>query len=112
MDEPPAQRVEVVIPPRTLLTVTVFGGLVVLAVVSLGTLLSIFVAGVVALGLDPVVGALVRRGWGRGRAAVAAFAAIFVGVVLLVVLAVGPLWDQVVEFVNELPAYWEDLTNS
>jgi len=112
MDEPPAQRVEVVIPPRTLLTVTVFGGLVVLAVVSLGTLLSIFVAGVVALGLDPVVAALVRRGWGRGRAAVAVFAAIFVGVVLLVVLAVGPLWDQVVEFVNELPAYWEDLTNS
>lgn len=112
MEEPRAQRVEVLIPLRTLLTVTAFGGLIVLAVVSLGTLLSIFVAGVVALGLDPVVGALVRRGWGRGRAAVAVFAAIFVGVVLLVVLAVGPLWDEVVEFVNELPAYWEDLTNS
>jgi predicted PurR-regulated permease PerM len=112
MEEPRAQRVEVVIPPRTLLTVTAFGGLIVLAVVSLGTLLSIFVAGVVALGLDPVVGALVRRGWGRGRAAVAVFGGIFVGVVLLVVLAVGPLWDEVVEFVNELPAFWEDLTNS
>jgi predicted PurR-regulated permease PerM len=112
MEEPRAQRVEVLIPLRTLLTVTAFGGLIVLAVVSLGTLLSIFVAGVVALGLDPVVGALVRRGWRRGRAAVAVFGAIFVGVVLLVVFAVGPLWDEVVEFVNELPAYWEDLTNS
>jgi predicted PurR-regulated permease PerM len=112
MQEPPAQRVEVLVPPRTLWTVAAFGGLIVLAVVSLGTLLSIFVAGVVALGLDPVVGALVRRGWGRGRAAVAVFGAIFVGVVLLVVFAVGPLWDEVVEFVNELPAYWEDLTNS
>jgi predicted PurR-regulated permease PerM len=112
MEEPRAQRVEVVIPPRTLLTVTAFGGLIALAVVSLGTLLSIFVAGVIALGLDPVVGALVRRGWGRGRAAVGVFAAIFVGVVLLVIFAVGPLWDEVVQFVNELPAYWEDLTNS
>jgi predicted PurR-regulated permease PerM len=70
------------------------------------------VAGVIALGLDPVVGALVKRGWKRGPAAVAVFAAIFVGVVVLVLVAVGPLWDQVVDFVNELPAYWEDLTNS
>jgi predicted PurR-regulated permease PerM len=112
MEEPRAQRVEILIPLRTLLTVAAFGGLIVLAVVSLGTLLSIFVAGVIALGLDPVVGALVRRGWGRGRAAVAVFAAIFFGVVLLVIFAVGPLWDEVVQFVNELPAYWEDLTNS
>jgi predicted PurR-regulated permease PerM len=112
MEEPRAQRVEVLIPPRTLLTVAAFGGLIVLAVVSLGTLLSIFVAAVVALGLDPVVGALVRRGWGRGRAAVAVFAAIFAGVVLIVIFAVGPLWDEVVQFVNELPAYWEDITNS
>jgi predicted PurR-regulated permease PerM len=112
MEEPRAQRVEVLIPPRTLLTVAAFGGLIVLAVVSLGTLLSIFVAGVVALGLDPVVGALVRRGWGRGRAAVAVFAAIFVAVALLVIVAVGPLWDEVVAFINELPAYWDDLTNS
>jgi predicted PurR-regulated permease PerM len=112
MEEPPAQRVEIVIPPRTLWTVTVFGGLIVLAVVSLGTLMSIFVAAVIALGLDPVVGALVKRGWGRGRAALAVFAGIFLGVVVLVLVAVGPLWDQVVDFVHEIPAYWEDLTNS
>jgi predicted PurR-regulated permease PerM len=112
MEELRPQRVEVVIPPRTLLTVLAFGGLVVLAIVSLGTLLSIFLAAVLALGLDPVVGALVRRGWGRGRAAVAVFAALFAGVAVIVLAAVGPLWDEVVEFVNELPAYWEDLTNS
>ena len=74
MQEP--RRVEVIIPPRTLLTVAVFGGLVVLTVVSIGTLLSIFVAAVLALGLDPVVSALVRRGWGRGRAALLVFAAL------------------------------------
>ena len=32
-------------------------------------------------GLDPVVGALVRRGWGRGRAALVVFAALFAAVV-------------------------------
>ena len=61
--ERPSQRVEIVISARTMLVVLAFGAAVVLAVLSLGTLLSIFVAGVLALGLDPVVGALVRRGW-------------------------------------------------
>ena len=55
-------------PARTLLKLAVFGALVVLAIVALDVLLSIFVAIVLALGLDPVVGALVRRGWKRGRA--------------------------------------------
>ena len=41
--------------------------LVALAMLSLGTLISIFLAAVLALGLDPPVSALVRRGWGRGR---------------------------------------------
>jgi predicted PurR-regulated permease PerM len=112
MEEPPTQRIEVVVPPRTLLTMVAFGGLVTLAVLSLGTLLSIFVAAVLALGLDPVVGALVKRGWGRGRAAVAVFVALFVAVFLIVVITVGPLWDEVKDFANELPAYWDDLTNS
>jgi len=112
MEESRAQRVEVLIPPRTLLTIVAFAGLVALAVLSLGTLLSIFVAGVLAIGLDPVVGALVKRGWVRGRAAVVVFVALFVGVTLIVVAAVGPLWDQVVEFINQLPAFWDDLTNS
>src|SRR3712207_4474882 len=68
------QRVEVVVGMRTLLTVLVFGLLVVLAVFSLGTLLSIFLAAVLALGLDPVVGGLVARGWGRARASLVVFA--------------------------------------
>ena len=110
MQEP--RRVEVIIPPRTLLTVAVFGGLVVLTVVSIGTLLSIFVAAVVALGLDPVVSALVQRGWGRGRAALLVFAGLAALVVMIVIAAVGPLWDEVTAFVNEVPEYWEDLTNS
>ena len=104
------QRVEIVVTARTLLVLFAFGVLVVLAVVSLGTLLSVFVAAVIALGLDPPVGALVRRGWGRGRAALAVFAALFAAVFTLVLVTAGPLWDQIVEFINELPAFWDELT--
>jgi predicted PurR-regulated permease PerM len=110
-ERPPPQRVEVIVPARTLLVLFCFGLLVVLAVVSLGTLLSIFLAAVLALGLDPPAAALVRRGWGRGRAALALFAALFVSVTALVVVTAGPVWDQIVEFVHQLPAYWDELTS-
>jgi predicted PurR-regulated permease PerM len=111
MDRSP-QRVEIVVPVRTLLVLLGFGALVLLAVLSLGTLLSIFVAAVIALGLDPVVGALVRRGWPRGRAALTVFAALFVAVVVLVLVTAGPLWDEIVEFVNMLPEYWDEISSS
>jgi len=106
------QRVEVLIPVKTLLVLFAFGLLVALAVVSLGTLLSIFVAAVVALGLDPVVGSMVARGWGRGKASVAVFAALFAAVAALVIVTAGPVWGQITEFVRALPQYWEQLTNS
>ena len=54
MREPPA-RVEVNIGVRTMLLAVAVAGAVALALVSLGSLLSIFVAAVLALGLDPVV---------------------------------------------------------
>jgi predicted PurR-regulated permease PerM len=110
--EPPPQRVEIVVSVRTLLLLLGFGVLVALAILSLGTLLSIFVAAVIALGLDPVVGALVRRGWKRGRAALVVFALLFAAVFALVVLAAGPVWDQIVEFVHKLPEYWDELTSN
>jgi predicted PurR-regulated permease PerM len=110
--DPPPQRVEVIFPVRTLLVLLAFGSLVVLAVFSLGTLLSIFVAAVLALGLDPVVAALERRGWGRGRASLAVFAALFAGATAIVVFTAAPLWEEIVEFVNALPGYWDDLTQT
>jgi predicted PurR-regulated permease PerM len=109
---PPNQRVEISVSTRTALGVLAIGALVALALVSLGTLLSIFVAAVVALGLDPPVSALVARGWKRGIAALSVFAAIFVAAIALILLTAGPLWDQIVEFVNTLPAYWDRLTHT
>src|SRR4051812_41972653 len=88
------QRVEIVVGFRTLLTVLAFAVLVALAILSLGTLLSIFLAAVIALGLDPVVSALVRRGWKRGRAALSVFGALFVAVVALVIVTAGPVWGR------------------
>ena len=110
--DPSPQRVEIVIPGRTLVVLFSFGLLIALAIVSLGTLLSIFVAAVLALGLDPVVAAMVRRGWGRGKASLAVFGGLFVAVFLIVVFTAGPLWDEIKEFVNMLPEYWDDLTSS
>src|SRR5690349_18700763 len=105
---PPPQRVEVIVPVKTMLQLLAFGLLVALAILSLGTLLSIFVAGIIALGLDPVVASLVRRGWPRGRAALVVFAGVAVSVSVLVLLAVGPVWDQIKEFLRELPAIWDE----
>ncbi len=104
------QRVEIAVPVRTLVTISIFGGLVLLVVLSIGTLLSILVAGVLALGLDPIVGGLVRRGWKRGVAALAVFAGLFAAVFVIVLVTAGPLWDQITEFVQSLPAYWDELT--
>src|ERR1700712_242433 len=92
--------------------IVVLGGLVALALLSLGSLLSIFVAGVLALGLDPVVSSLVRHGWKRGPAALAVIAGLFAAVFLIIVITVGPLWGEVRSFIDMVPQYWTELTNS
>jgi predicted PurR-regulated permease PerM len=104
------QRVEVTVSVRTLLMVLAFAAIVALALLSLGTLLSVLLASVLALGLDPVVAAMVKRGWKRGRAALVVFAALFVSVFALVIATAGPVWDEIVEFVHALPALWDELT--
>jgi predicted PurR-regulated permease PerM len=104
--------VQIVVGVRTLLTVLAFACVVALALLTLGSLISILLAGVLALGLDPVVGALVRRGWPRGRASVLVFAGLFVAVFALVLVTAGPVWDQIVDFAHKLPGYWDQLTHS
>jgi predicted PurR-regulated permease PerM len=105
----PPQRVEVVVSIRTLLGLVGFALLIVLAILSLGSLLSIFLASVLALGLDPVVAALVKRGWPRARAALAVFALLFASVFALVLVSAGPVWDEIKEFIEALPGYWDNL---
>jgi predicted PurR-regulated permease PerM len=111
---PPADRkqVEVVVGARTMLVVLSTLAVVALVILSIGTLLSIFVAVVLALGVDPVVSAMVARGWKRGLAAVALFVGIFASVVVLVLVTAGPLWDQILDFADALPGYWDELTHT
>src|SRR5689334_13255823 len=111
MDGAPPPRVQIVVPVRTLMTLLGFAAVVALAILSLGTLLSIFVAAVLALGLDPVVAQMVQRGWKRGRASVAVFGALFAAVVAIVIVTAGPVWDEIQDFVRALPAYWDHITN-
>jgi predicted PurR-regulated permease PerM len=105
----PPQRVEIVVGARTLLTLLAFGALVALVLLSLGTLISIFLAAVIALGLDPVVGALVRRGWKRGVASLVVFFSLFVGVFVLVLVTAGPVWNEIQDFVHSLPALFDEM---
>src|SRR5262245_53914504 len=112
MEPPPQQRIELVISARAIVTLLAVAGLVALAILSLGTLISIFLAAVLALGLDPVVGALVRRGWRRGPASVAVFAALIAAVLASVLLTVGPVWVDFKDFVDNLPQLWDELTHS
>jgi predicted PurR-regulated permease PerM len=105
------QRVEVTVGPRTLLTLLAFAALVALALLSLGTLISIVLASVLAFGLDPVVASLVARGWKRGRASLVVFAGLFAAVFALVLVTAGPVWTEIVEFVHALPEYWEEITS-
>ena len=111
MEAPPPQRVEITVSMRTIVQLLAVGAVVLLALLSLGTLLSIFLAAVVAFGLDPIVSALVKRGWKRGPASLVVFAALFVAVFVLVLVSAGPVWEQIVAFIKELPAFWDELTS-
>jgi len=106
-----SQRVEITMSARTVLAALGVLAVVALALLSLGTLLSIFLAGVVAFGLDPVVANLVRRGWKRGTASLVVFAALFSALFVIVVVTAGPVWSEIVGFVRALPTYWEELTS-
>src|SRR3954453_5618749 len=104
------QRVEIAVPVRTLVTISIFGGLVLLVVLSIETLLSILVGGGLAVGRRPLRGPVGRRRWKRGLGPVAVFAGLFAAVFVIVLVTAGPLWDQITEFVQSLPAYWDELT--
>jgi predicted PurR-regulated permease PerM len=104
----PPSRVEIVFSART---VTIALGLVLLAILVIvvqEALLSIALAIVFVLGLDPPVSALERRGWGRGKAALVVFGVILAAVFALVVWAATPLWNEIREFVQKLPGYIDE----
>ena len=88
----------------------IFFGVIVVFVVR-EALLSIALAMVLVLGLDPPTSALERRGWGRGKSAMFVFAVIALILFVIVVWAVRPLWDAIQGFVDDLPGFVDEVQN-
>ena len=75
-------------------------------------LISIALSAVLILGLDPPVSALERRGWSRGRAALAIFAFIAFVLAVIVIWAAKPVWRELTAFINDLPGYVDKAQHS
>ena len=107
-----APKVEVVVSvPTVVKALAIFFG-VILVYIARDALLSIVLACVFVLGLDPPVAALERRGWGRGKAATLVFGLITLAVFVIVVWAAAPVWHSIEKFVGNLPGYVDEARNS
>ena len=107
--QPPAPKVEVVVSVGTVIKgLAILFGLI-LVFLTIEALLAVLLAIVLVLGLDPPVSALERRGLRRGAAALAVLSAITAAVVVLVVWAVTPVWEEIRQFVSDLPSYVQEL---
>lgn len=105
-------RVEVVVSAATVVKALALALGIVLVVIARDAVLSVLLATVLVLGLDPPVTALERRGIGRGKAAVLVFAGIGLAVLVIVVWAVAPVWSEIRQFADDLPAYLDDVRDS
>jgi predicted PurR-regulated permease PerM len=106
---PAAQRVEIYVSMETIGKGLAILALIVLIIAAREALLAIALSIVLVLGLDPPVAALERRGWGRGRAAMAVFGVVTAVVLGIVVWAAAPVWHSVTDFVDKLPSYIEEV---
>jgi predicted PurR-regulated permease PerM len=111
-DYPEARRVEIVFSAQTVVKALLLAVFVFLCVVAVDTLLAILLALVVALGLDPPVSALARRGLSRGTSALLVLSGLFVALAGIVIWAVSPVWEEIRKLVGDLPSYIQDLEDS
>jgi len=108
----PAPKVEIVVSVQTVVkALAIFFGII-LVYIAQEAILSILLSAVMVLGLDPPVAALERRGWGRGRAALAVFAVIGLTLFIIVVWAVVPVWNEISQLIANLPSYIQDVRDS
>ena len=107
--EIPPKRVEIVFSGLTVFKAAIIALGVYLAIVASEVLLTIGLAFVFALGLDPLVGRLTRRGVGRGKASLLVFGLLFLIAAAIVIWAAVPLWNEVRHLAGDLPSYMSDL---
>src|SRR4051812_48165483 len=103
------RRVEIVVSGATVLKAALVALGVFVLIVANQVILTIGLAVVFALGLDPVVGWFTGRGMGRGKAALLVFFLLFLAVFAIVVWAAVPVWDEIRGLVKAIPGYVEDL---
>jgi predicted PurR-regulated permease PerM len=103
------RRVEIVVSGATVLKAALIALGVFVLIVANEVFLTILLALVFALGLDPLVGWFTNRGMGRGKAALLVFFLLFMAVFVLVVWAVTPIWNEVRGLVQDIPGYIDDL---
>jgi predicted PurR-regulated permease PerM len=104
--------VEVVVSvPTVVKAVGIFFALL-LAYLGRDALLAIALSVVMILGLDPPVSGLERRGWGRGKAALAVFGFIALVLAVIVIWAATPIWREITAFVDGLPAHIDKAQHS
>jgi len=87
----PGARVEIVVSGATVLKAALIALGVYIVIVANEVFLTIGMAFVFALGLDPLVTQLSRRGIGRGKAVLLVFFSLFVIVSMLVIWAATPV---------------------
>jgi predicted PurR-regulated permease PerM len=104
-----ASRVEIVITGATVLKAALVALAVYMVIVASEVILTIGLALVFALGLDPLVTRLTRRGMGRGKAALLVFAILFVILSVIVIWVATPIWNEARGLADDIPGYIEDL---
>ena len=103
------ERVEVTVPAGTLAKGLLIALVIYVGIIAAEVLLTIGLAVVFSLGLDPIVNKLTARGWGRGKSALFVFATIFLAVSILVIWAAKPIWNEVQGLAQNLPEYVQEL---
>jgi predicted PurR-regulated permease PerM len=103
------RRVEIVVSGATVLKAALVALGVFVLIVANEVFLTILLALVFALGLDPLVGWFTGRGMGRGKAALLVFFLLFLAVFVIVVWAVTPVWNEIRGLVQDIPSYIDDL---
>jgi predicted PurR-regulated permease PerM len=91
--------------------VAVTFGLVELFLRSKGVLIVVGLALFIAVGLDPVVSWLTRRGWPRWAAVVVVLLAVAAVIGLFLFAAIPPLASQTTALADKVPTYIKDLQN-
>jgi predicted PurR-regulated permease PerM len=91
--------------------VAVTFGLVELFLRSKGVLIVVGLALFIAVGLDPVVSWLTRRGWPRWAAVVVVLLALAAVIGLFLFAAIPPLASQTTALADKVPTYIKDLQN-